>query len=215
MITLTREEAQQVHDALLNFEGDISDAMFAALTTFRARLAQPEPEPVAWEYCGALFYDKEEVFAWHERGDIGSTPPKPLYSAPPQQEKQEPVAWMNEGDIGKTDWKVWAHGKPTATIPLYTAECTPMVRTTTPEDIAKIKSKWVGLTEIDEYERGFIDGMQKQMQSSVDKAVNKMAQREWQGLTDDERTYLAWESNNGSHCVAMTEAMLKEKNSAT
>jgi hypothetical protein len=47
-----------------------------------------EPEPVAWEYCGALFYDKEEVFAWHERGDIGSTPPKPLYSAPPQREWQ-------------------------------------------------------------------------------------------------------------------------------
>jgi hypothetical protein len=37
-------------------------------------------------------------------------------------------------------------------------------------------------------------------------------QREWQGLTDDERTYLAWESNNGPHCVAMTEAKLKEKN---
>jgi hypothetical protein len=36
------------------------------------------------------------------------------------------------------------------------------------------------------YERAFIDGMQKQMQSSVDKAVNKMAQREWQGLTKDE-----------------------------
>ena len=29
-----------------------------------------------------------------------------------------------------------------------------------------------------EYERGFIDGMQKQMQSSVDKAVNRMAQPE-------------------------------------
>ena len=28
-----------------------------------------------------------------------------------------------------------------------------------------------------EYERGFIDGMQKQMQSSVDKAVNAMSQR--------------------------------------
>ena len=27
----------------------------------------------------------------------------------------------------------------------------------------------------EEYERGFIDGMQKQMQSSVDKAVNGMA----------------------------------------
>ena len=29
-----------------------------------------------------------------------------------------------------------------------------------------------------EYERGFVDGMQKQMQSSVDKAVNMMAQPE-------------------------------------
>jgi hypothetical protein len=38
--------------------------------------------------------------------------------------------------------------------------------------------------------------------------------REWQGLTDEERSYLAWESNNGPHCVAMTEAKLKEKNSA-
>jgi len=37
-------------------------------------------------------------------------------------------------------------------------------------------------------------------------------QREWQGLTDDERTFLAWESNNGPECVAMTEAKLKEKN---
>jgi hypothetical protein len=37
-----------------------------------------------------------------------------------------------------------------------------------------------------EYERGVIDGMQKQMQSSVDKAVNAMAQREWVGLTDEE-----------------------------
>jgi hypothetical protein len=41
------------------------------------------------------------------------------------------------------------------------------------------------------------------------------APKEWQSLTDEERTYLAWESNNGPHCVAMTEAKLKEKNSAT
>jgi hypothetical protein len=48
----------------------------------------------------------------------------------------------------------------------------------------------------DEYERGFIDGMQKQMQSSVDKAVNAMThptyyipskdQREWVELTSKE-----------------------------
>ena len=38
-----------------------------------------------------------------------------------------------------------------------------------------------------DYERGFIDGRQKQAQSSVDKAVNRMAQRPWVGLTDEER----------------------------
>jgi hypothetical protein len=37
-----------------------------------------------------------------------------------------------------------------------------------------------------EYERGVIDGRQMQMQSSVDKAVNAMAQRKWVGLTDEE-----------------------------
>jgi hypothetical protein len=37
-----------------------------------------------------------------------------------------------------------------------------------------------------DYERGFVDGMQKQMQSSVDKAVNAMAQRPWVGLTEDQ-----------------------------
>ena len=42
-----------------------------------------------------------------------------------------------------------------------------------------------------DYERGFIDGMQKQMQSSVDKAVNRMAQPEqepvgyWMGKFSD------------------------------
>ena len=41
------------------------------------------------------------------------------------------------------------------------------------------------------YEDGFIAGMQKQMQSSVDKAVNRMAQLAqepvaWVGLTDEE-----------------------------
>jgi hypothetical protein len=87
MITLTREEAQQVLDI-------VKDAVvYGTGITKDGKRIDPasiykEPEPVAWEYCGALFYDKEEVFAWHERGDIGSTPPKPLYTAPPQREWQ-------------------------------------------------------------------------------------------------------------------------------
>ena len=38
-----RELMQQAHDALLNFEHDISDEMFAVLTALRARLAQEPP----------------------------------------------------------------------------------------------------------------------------------------------------------------------------
>ena len=37
-----------------------------------------------------------------------------------------------------------------------------------------------------DYERGFIDGRQKQAQSSVDKAVNRMAQRTWVEPTEGE-----------------------------
>jgi hypothetical protein len=64
------------------------------------------------------------------------------------------------------------------------------------------------------YERAFIDGMQKQMQSSVDKAVNKMAQREWQGLTDEELRDIfdSCQIEDRGYVAAMVEAKLKEKN---
>ena len=69
------------------------------------------------------------------------------------------------------------------------------------------------------YERGFIDGMQKQAQSSVDKAVNAMSQRTWVGLTakeimvigkpfeEKDRSIQDW----GLFACAI-EAKLKEKN---
>jgi hypothetical protein len=115
-ITLTREEAQQVLDALskTNAEwkhlADSGDAgnwaaedqdhyqqCDTAIKTLRARLSAPEPPCKTGSQC------------------IGGKCPQCVVSEP------EPVAWMNESDMGRTDWKVWAHGKPTATIPLYTA----------------------------------------------------------------------------------------------
>lgn len=42
------------------------------------------------------------------------------------------------------------------------------------------------MTFEEEYERGFVDGMQHQMKSSVDRAVNAATKKEWVGLTDDE-----------------------------
>jgi hypothetical protein len=72
-----------------------------------------------------------------------------------------------------------------------------------------------------EYERGFIDGMQEQMKRSVDRAVNAMAQRTWVGLTDVERRavrnsvpYSQFMSAGeyAEHVQKATEFMLLEKN---
>lgn len=69
-----------------------------------------------------------------------------------------------------------------------------------------------------EYERGFIDGMQKQMQSSVDKAINGMT-RTWVGLTDDDIADCAekMEASDPTDSfwrefTQAIEAKLKEKN---
>ena len=102
-------------------------------------------------------------------------------------------------------------------------------RTHTPEDVQKIMESW--RDSASDYERGFIDGMQKQMQSSVDKAVNAMTQptyyipnkdeHTWVGLTDEEiKAFDTWHDNreeevgwvNPSEIVAYIEAKLKEKN---
>ena len=68
-----------------------------------------------------------------------------------------------------------------------------------------------------DYERGFIDGMQKQMQSSVDKAVNRMAQPEqepWRGLDWGEVPEDKTKSEDFLHGARWAEKQLKEKNNA-
>ena len=67
-----------------------------------------------------------------------------------------------------------------------------------------------------DYERGFVDGMQYQMQTSVDKAVNAMS-RTWVGLTDEE-IQAEWlltpqhDKAEGLWFGRRLEAKLKEKN---
>jgi hypothetical protein len=63
-----------------------------------------------------------------------------------------------------------------------------------------------------DYERGFINGMQKQAQSSVDRAVNAMSQRQWVGLTDEERDDLLDNYITAEGRARAIEAKLKEKN---
>ena len=73
-----------------------------------------------------------------------------------------------------------------------------------------------------DYERGFVDGMQHQMQSSVDRAVNAMTQptyyipskdqRTWVGLTDEEKHAIRYSHMTSAEFIEVIEAKLKQKN---
>jgi hypothetical protein len=63
MITLTREEAQQVLDALGYWDNGVDEHAIhlcvTAIETLRARLSAPEPEPVAWRFDQAKYREND------------------------------------------------------------------------------------------------------------------------------------------------------------
>jgi hypothetical protein len=63
-----------------------------------------------------------------------------------------------------------------------------------------------------DYERGFIDGMMYQTQTTVNKAVDAMSKRTWVGLTDEEVKQLCLAVGTEPIEVRLIEAKLKEKN---
>ena len=81
-----------------------------------------------------------------------------------------------------------------------------------PTDPDKVILRKPGLDQGPDYERGFVDGMQYQMQSSVDKAVNAMSQRTWVGLTISQRDECWRFSPTAEDAMEAVEAKLKEKN---
>ena len=103
MITLTREEAQQVLDGL---RGDSLYAAKQARETLRARLSAPEPEPVAWRYTiGQSTHHADYLVSIKQPNNIYSVDGggiridngEPLYTAPPQRE------WIGLTDDEKED----------------------------------------------------------------------------------------------------------------
>ena len=90
---------------------------------------------------------------------------------------------------------------------------------TDPDKVIFVSHHYDLQSHANEYERGFIDGMQKQMQSSVDKAVNSMGKREWVGLTDEEKAQFVvayypsnWDRKTAVSLMNDYEKYLKEKN---
>jgi hypothetical protein len=82
MITLTREEAQQVLHSLLNYpmtEGK-------AIELLRAKLNEPEQEPVAWGIANTRPTEKQSLMMVMLDEPEPSHMVVPLYTAPPHRE---------------------------------------------------------------------------------------------------------------------------------
>ena len=84
-------------------------------------------------------------------------------------------------------------------------------------DVLAMQSETNQVNPASDYERGVIDGMLKQAESSVDRAVNAMAKRTWVGLTDEDLKLLSadWRIVYGAWMDDFArdiEAKLKEKN---
>ena len=84
-----------------------------------------------------------------------------------------------------------------------------------PTDPEKVILRKPPLDQGADYERGFVDGMQYQLQFSGDKAVNAMSQRTWVGLASEDRLtakYMQDAPDGIEAVIDYIEAKLKEKN---
>jgi hypothetical protein len=88
-----------------------------------------------------------------------------------------------------------------------------------PTDPDKVIMRKPRLDQGPDYERGFIDGMMYQTQTTVNRAVNAMSKRTWVGLTYEDMTKLQKDlyDAKGESVLPTTfamavEAKLKEKN---
>jgi hypothetical protein len=122
-ITLTREEAQQVLDAL---EAALSDdqpyivSCKQTVETLRARLSAPEPAPVAWQSRMRPDWEENGWTQWkdctkEQADNFWKTPrlhdwvyeARALYTAPPQREWQGLTS--DERDEIYNNNQAWVH----------------------------------------------------------------------------------------------------------
>ena len=194
MITLTREEAQQVLDAL-KFEADgwelVPKRTRKAIETLRARLAEPEQtiqqfaeklaaaqEPLGYDAAKVLHDNLPELYAKSE----------PIYPAPvaASDTSQERVAETEEKRHDP---------KPQAWM-LITEQgvCGGIFRFRYDAE--------VGAREL------------RERFSIVPLYYSELPQREWQGLTDEERNRVLETTHPENRCTIAEriEAKLKEKN---
>jgi hypothetical protein len=184
-ITLTREEAQQVLDALDEYRDSTEDFRVAnrcilLIETLRARLSAPEPEHRDVVIKGDLW--RVEFLPDHAASVVLV---RANYEAQPEP---EPVAWMDEEGFTWTG-NEFPHEHKGKCKPLYTA---PPQREEGCAECGKKSSDGWALYCV------------------------KCSEREWQGLTDEEKKAIYEKADaenwHDQPLLEAIEAKLKEKN---
>jgi len=113
-ITLTREEAQQVLDALINAKGyifynvldDKGNRYDTAIEILRARLSAPEPEPYGYiarrNWKMPVFIEADNVEATglpYDNADY-----EPVFKAPPQRKEWQGLTDEEIMDLCAAQW---------------------------------------------------------------------------------------------------------------
>ena len=81
-----------------------------------------------------------------------------------------------------------------------------------PTDPDKVILRKPRLDQGPDYERGFIDGMMYQTETTVNRAVDAMAKRKWVGLTNEEISAIAWNFKVDSQVIRLVELEVMERN---
>ena len=81
-----------------------------------------------------------------------------------------------------------------------------------PTDPDKVILRKPRLDQGPDYERGFIDGMMYQTETTVNRAVDAMAKRKWVGLTNEEISAIAWNFKIDSQVIRLVELEVMERN---
>jgi hypothetical protein len=133
-----------------------------------------------------------------------------LRQAIAEAEKQEPYGYFRY-DIQLDAWvqnKEGVQGVAFYTAPVHASD----ISQERVDETAKDRHEPYNPMERNaDYERGFIDGRADQMKSSVNKAVNRMAQREWVGL-DGEIPGLGLVTEEFYNGMIFAEDILRKRN---
>jgi hypothetical protein len=98
---MTQETLKLALEALEFFEdtaicqADI-DVATEAITAIKEALAQPEQEPVAWQFMNGSDFRKRRPDDFADLDSDGLPYWKPLYTTPPQRTEQDPVAHWSD-----------------------------------------------------------------------------------------------------------------------